>query len=176
MIETPVEPDKDPDDPILPDEGEKEPGQLYVLANWLLSDRMGSIRHVITRYEKGSLMEKFFGIGYTFQIDGQWRTDVVEMDFVAIFLKQGIIGLVVYMVPILYFAVLCIRKLFKQIKNFWELEPALVYTYAILMGLGCAFLAGHVLVAPAVSIYIAICIIKLYAFLEENEEQGRLQP
>lgn len=141
------------------------------LTDWLLSGRIGAIQDVINRYTHGSLMEKLFGIGYTFQIDGQWRTDVVEMDFVAIMLKQGMVGLAIYMIPLLYFAVVCIKKLIKQLKHFWELESAFIYTYGILIGLSCAFLAGHVLVAPAVSIYIAICIVKLYANLTEREER-----
>lgn len=173
MIEDQEKPD--PDDPEQPGE-EEEPSEVYLLANWILSNRLSNIDHVIKRYENGSLMEKLFGIGYLFQINGTWCSDVVEMDFVAIFLKQGIIGLTVYMIPILCFAILCIRKLFRQLKQFWDLEPAFIYTYAILMGLACAFLAGHVMVAPAVSIYIAICIVKLYAFLTEHEEQALLQP
>jgi hypothetical protein len=139
--------------------------------DWLLSGRIGAIQDVIKRYIDGSLMEKLFGIGYTFQIAGEWRTDVVEMDFVAILLKHGIVGFAIHMIPLLYFAVVCIKKLFKQLKHFWELESAILYTYGILIGLGCAFLAGHVLVAPAVSIYIAACIVMLYGNLTEREEQ-----
>lgn len=139
--------------------------------DWLLSGRIGDIQDVMSRYVDGSWMEKLFGIGYTFQIAGEWRTDVVEMDFVAILLKHGMVGLAIYMIPLLYFAVVCIKKLIKQLKYFWELESAVLYTYGILIGLGCAFLAGHVLVAPAVSIYIAACIVKLHANLTEREER-----
>ena len=168
-------PETVPEEPVEPgEEPEEEPSQFYLVVNWLLKDRLGSVDHVFKRYENGSLMEKLFGIGYTFQINGKWHSDAVEMDFIAIYLKQGIIGMAVYLMPILYFAVVCICKLFRQLKRFWELEPAFVYTYAILMGLACAFLAGHVLVAPAVSVFIAICIVKLYAFLTEYEEKARL--
>ena len=139
--------------------------------DWMLSGRIGAIQNVINRYVDGSWMEKLFGIGYTFQIAEELRTDVVEMDFVSILLKHGVVGFVIYMSPLLYFAVVCIKKLLKQLKYFWELESAILYTYAILIGLGCAFLAGHTLVAPAVSIYIAACIVKLYGNLTEREEQ-----
>ena len=168
----------EPDDPNDPEDGEEaEDNQFFVFANWLLSGRLYNVQNVFERYGNGSWTEKLFGIGYTFMIDGKWKSNVVEMDFISIFLKHGIVGFCVFVAPLIYFAVLCAIKLFKQLKLFWELEPAFVYLYATIIGLGCAFLAGHVLVAPAVSIYIAICTVKAYAYLtnrdiaEGNEEQ-----
>ena len=152
-----------------PEKGDNNKSKKVFLAlNWLLSNRLTNIEHVVERYSNGTLSEKLFGIGYIFKIGEKLASDVVEMDFVSIFLKHGIIGAAVHIAPIIYFAVLCIIKLFKRIKKFWELENAFVYTYSILIGLGCAFVAGHVLVAPAVSVYIAIFIVKLYACLTDE--------
>lgn len=146
-----------------------ENDQILAVTDWLLSGRLSSIQNVVKRYAQGSWMDKLFGIGYNFKVDGKWNSDVVEMDFIAICLKHGIVGLAVFMAPLIYFAVICIIRLFKKLREFWELEDAFTYTYAILIGLGCAFVAGHVLVAPAVSIYIAICTVKLYACLKGGE-------
>ena len=142
--------------------------KLYTIANWLLSSRLDANKVVVDRYADGNWAEKLFGIGYTVQIDGKEHIKAVEMDFIAIFLRHGIVGFAIFMTPLVYAVGLCIIKLFKRIKDFWNQEPALVYLYAVLIGLACAFLAGHVLVAPAVSIYIAACLVKCYACLTEE--------
>lgn len=163
--------------PTEPDNGEENTNedQFMAVTDWLLSGRLSSIQNVVKRYAQGSWMDKLFGIGYNFKVDGKWNSDVVEMDFIAICLKHGIVGLAVFMAPLIYFAVICIIRLFKALRKFWELEAAFTYTYAILIGLGCALVAGHVLVAPAVSIYIAICTVKLYAYLTNFEEMQKTE-
>lgn len=154
---------------VLPEDTEADTSdRLFLVVNWLLSYRLTASEDTFSRYAGGNWAEKLFGIGYTFQIDGQWRSDVVEMDFISIFLKHGIVGFSVFMAPLVYMLTLCVINLFKRLRNFLNLEPAFVYLYAVLIGLACAFLAGHVLVAPAVSVYIAICIVKCYAFLTEK--------
>ena len=162
--ETPI---TNQDDAISSDK-EIKSDKIYAIINWLLSNRLSNIERVIEKYADSSLSEKLLGIGYIFKVDENWVSDTVEMDFVAIFIKQGIIGFGIYLMPIVIFAVICIVELLKKLKSFANLDVVIVYAYGVLIGLACAFVAGHVLVAPAVSIYIAVFIVKLYAYLKEH--------
>lgn len=145
--------------------------KLYLVANWLLSNRLVMYEDAVERWTEGNPGEKILGLGYVFDIDKERYDTVIEMDFVALLINHGYVGFFIYMVPIIGFAVICLKKAIKNIKDLLEMYPLVVYAYAILIGLACAFLAGHVLIAPGVSIYIAICIIKLYGFLVEYSKK-----
>lgn len=145
---------------------------LYGFLNWLLSNRLYNVQDIVLRFSSAHPAEILFGIGYTFQINGVWRADPIEMDFVSILINHGVVGFAVCMAPLVCFAGLCVFKLFKQLRRFFELESAFVYLYAAVIGLGGGFLAGHVLVSPAVSLYVAICIVKCYAFLNEGNDHS----
>lgn len=140
--------------------------KTFLIANWLLSDRLIIIIPAIDAYLKSSLPQKLFGLGYIFETPANTTfKNLIEMDFAALIINHGIIGFLIYIVVIGIFAVICIKKFFKNIKQFFLMERELTYIYAILITIACAFLAGHVFVAPAVSIYPAIIIIKLFAEL-----------
>ncbi len=146
--------------------------RVFLLANWILSDRLITIAPAVSSYIEGDALQFLFGLGYEFETpSGKIYSALIEMDFMALLINHGFIGLILYFTPIIYFAVICIKKFFANIKTaFFEMETALAYTYSILITLGCAFLAGHVLIAPAVSIYLAIIIIKLFDTLNNSSE------
>ncbi|MBQ6824162.1 MAG: O-antigen ligase family protein [Clostridia bacterium] len=152
-------------------DGDVISGKGYLVLNWFLSDRLYYAENAISAYANADTIHKLFGLGNHFQLkDG--RT-LIEMDFLALLINNGVLGLVLYLIPILYFAALCIFMLFKNIRHILRMQKELLYTYVVLIGLGAALVAGHVLVAPAVSVYVAILIVKLYASLK-NEEYKEL--
>ncbi|MBR2616571.1 MAG: O-antigen ligase family protein [Clostridia bacterium] len=167
------EEDTDPDD-VLEESGAEwnEDGlgyKIFLVANWLLSNRLVMIAPAFLGYINAPLSQILFGMGYTFRLpDGELFDYLIEMDFLALVINHGIVGTLIFLAPILYFAVICLKRLFRLWKRFFELQEAVASIYSILIALGCAFLAGHVLVAPAVSIYLAIAIVKLYATLEQK--------
>ncbi len=143
--------------------------KTFLVANWLLSDRLVIIIPAIDAYLKSSLPQKLFGMGYIFETPANTTfKNLIEMDFAALLINHGIIGLLIYILVIGIFAVICIKKFFGNIKQFFLMEQEFTYIYAILITIACAFLAGHVFVAPAVSIYSAIIIIKLFAELNSR--------
>lgn len=138
--------------------------KAYLIVNWLLSNRLIMYEDAIIRYEEGSILEKAFGLGYDFNIGDKRFTSEIEMDFVALLVNHGWVGLIIYILPILIWVFICIRGIIKNIGAFLKMPQIIVYGYSCGIGAVCAALAGHVLISPAVSIYIAIYMVKLYAF------------
>ena len=79
---------------------------------------------------------------------------MVEMDYVDLFYRHGIIGFLLYMALFLTFV-------FRAIKdNFREKDQGKKITFflSLILSLLLAFLTGHVLLAPAVSIFVALLL------------------
>lgn len=158
----------EPDEPDEPDDGDNDgnndskPNKLFLIANWLLSDRLVMSKPAFNAYTNGTVLQKFFGLGYAFKTSsGGIYSKQIEMDYFALLINHGIVGLLVHLAPVIAFAVICIKRFFKNIKNIFSMSNEVGYIYSILIALGCAFIAGHVLVSPSVSIYLAILIVKL---------------
>lgn len=145
------------------------PGKLYYIVNWLLSNRLDYTKSAFATFEDASLLGKILGIGYNFTApNGNVVEKVIEMDVIALVINNGILGFLLFMAPIVAFAAICIKKFFKHIKHFFSMQNIFGYICSILIMIMCAALSGHIFVAPAVSVYLAIIIIKLFAALEEE--------
>lgn len=146
--------------------------KAFLMANWILSNRLVITAPAFESFGESSVLHKLVGMGYIFKtVGGKTYDKLIEMDFVALIINHGFLGTLLYLIPIMYLAVICIKKFFAQIKSFFSMKKQIAYIYSILIALGCAVLAGHVLIAPSVSIYLAIIIIKLYASLNKKTEE-----
>ena len=144
--------------------------KLFNKANQLLSNRLIFAKPAFYAYGNASLTQKLFGMGYHFEtVDGDVFIQHIEMDFVALFINYGILGLLIHVTVLGIFAVICIKRFFKKIKNILCMENEITYIYSILITLFVALLAGHTLVAPAVSIYLAVAIVNLYSQLANQK-------
>lgn len=160
--ESVVEKENDNDnDNVREDEEDIKDTKAYIIINWLLSNRLVYVEGTVDRYCTGTLSEKILGLGYSYKIGKEINSNLIEMDFLALLFYHGVLGFIFYIIPILYFAMYCIKKIWGLRKSLWKNENLVVYTYGILIGLACAAVSGHVLIAPAVSIYIALLIVKL---------------
>ncbi len=143
--------------------------KLFNTANSLLSNRLIFSKPALIAYDKASITQKLLGMGYNFKTaDGEVFIQHIEMDFIAIFINYGILGFLIYIAFIGIFAVICIKKFFKKIKSILYMKNEIMHIYSIIITLFVAFLAGHTLVAPAVSIYLAIVVINLYSMLDNQ--------
>ena len=107
-------------------------------------------------FKKSDLNEKLFGLGYT-----RYDLRLVEMDICDIFYRGGIVGLIIYVMPFIYFGYLIIKKIFTK----FNLNIANSYL-SLGFGVMLAVLSGHVLVSPAVNIYLALIILLLLTELD----------
>ena len=120
------------------------------------------------KFINGSIKNKLIGIGFIENKDGEVKQlKLTEMDYFDLLFCNGIVGMLIFAFPIIVIGSLIIYKLVKK-----ERKIGIEEVYSVSMAAIIAFLAGHVLVAPAVSIYIVIIVLRYYF---ENEEDKTLE-
>ncbi len=125
-----------------------------------------------TIYDKQSIGEKLFGIGFSNRtsINDKNILKLVEMDFFDIWFHCGIVLLVIYLiiiVPLLF------KFLIYLLKNRLILSlEEYVFGYSIVLCIAIATVAGHVFSSPAVSIYLAFLI---FMFLNDINERKSIK-
>lgn len=140
-------------------EKEKEPIIQSKILRILLSSRNYYFENTYTDYLNASLPHKLFGLGYA----GFYKESpkLIEMDFFDLFFAFGIIGCIVLFLPVITVLWFLIKTLITNIQSLFRIENLLL-VISIGLGFGIAFVAGHVLYAPAVSIYLALALVLLF--------------
>ena len=131
-----------------------------VFDHFIFSERLSFWNKTSKVYKKSTFLSKLLGIGYisNYSTD-QVSMKMVEMDFVDIFYRHGIIGFIVYISSLILLLYKTIKKKYKEkIKN----NLVEIYFISLLFSLLLAFLTGHVLISPSVSIYVALMISLFY--------------
>lgn len=126
----------------------------------LLSSRDIFLVNKNNEFKEANFGQKLFGLGYSTTKENS-HTKMIEMDFFDLFYAFGIIGFLLYMIPIVYFLLSFFRSLLKNGRTFFSFENILMFL-GLIIGIGVSVLAGHVFSAPAVSIYVAIIMVYLY--------------
>jgi hypothetical protein len=132
------------------------------------SSRDVYLRHTLAEFRQAPPAQKLFGMGYA----GNYRQKpkLVEMDFFDLFFALGAIGTAIWCLPLLW---LFGRGLRVWIRKGWPGSTITVSMWmAALLGLGVAGMVGHVLTAPAASIYLAAVI----PMLARESHRTALQP
>lgn len=141
--------------------------KVYLVINWLLSNRLVYAETTVNRYCTGTISEKILGLGYEYKTGKDITNHLIEMDFLALQFYHGILGIIIYLLPIIYLALYCLKRIWVYRKDFWKNDIAIIYIYGILIGFACAAVSGHVLIAPAVSLYMDVIIVKLVKCLDK---------
>lgn len=136
-----------------------DPFLQSALVKRILSSRNIYFEDIYVDYKEAGLVHKLFGLGYA----GFYKEDpkLIEMDFFDWFFSYGVLGFVLLMLPFIALLWRVIQACFRDFLAFLRTENILLCV-ATGLGIGVAFLAGHVLYAPAVSIYLAIAFALLY--------------
>lgn len=114
-------------------------------------------------YEKAPLSQKVLGMGYSGNYKGEPK--LIERDFHDWFYSFGIGGLVLLLLPFVYFGLKIIRLVLTKFKQLFTVKYVLIMT-GIGLALGISFIAGHVLMAPGVSFYLVLISAYLLVDLE----------
>lgn len=151
-----------------------ESSRFYRTANWLLSNRLAHALPTIKTYAGSDLAGKLFGVGYM-RYEGAPASmeKALEMDFLTLLLRHGILGTILYVIPLLYFLFRILKQIFVRFRKVFGSIWYCTYLYALLLGVGIAFFAGHVLTAPAVSIYIAVILILSEKEIQKWKQEDR---
>lgn len=121
----------------------------------ILSGRSDFLYDMTAQYSKAPLSQKLLGMGF----GGNYtiHPKLIEMDFLDWYFNFGLIGFVLLFLPLLCIGFRILSSLFKY--RFSDITAPIIFTgAAVCLGMGSAFVAGHVLSSPAVSIYLAVLI------------------
>ncbi|MDD2435446.1 MAG: O-antigen ligase family protein [Bacilli bacterium] len=119
-------------------------------------------------YEKADWDDKLFGIGITNRpdINNEKIKKAIEMDIYDILFKFGIIGTIILLLPYLYIFMIVLN--YFNHKRKLQIDQ-LIYGYSVAIAILIAYMAGHVLGAPSVAIYLTISMVMLVKRLEISE-------
>lgn len=164
VVEPPV--DQEPDSNVFTEEESQEMEEIverpaYRIMNWLLSNRLTKAVPVHVHFMNESSATKAFGIGYFEETGKIDLSTQVEIDFLSIFYRHGVLGTIILLLPM---ACIIIRELRRALKNFSLIvsnTELLVLLLIVMYSLAFALITGHVIVSPAVSIYVSLILIYL---------------
>ena len=99
----------------------------------------------------------------------QGETFDPENDFPAIFFYYGIVGVLLYVAFLGYFAWLLIKDIFRSLKKLPV--DKVVIALSLVLSMGCAELSANVLRRPNASIYISLLLAYAYYVCKVQKEQ-----
>lgn len=141
-----------------------------LIDRFIFSDRLTYLNNTRSNYQKSSVVEQFIGLGYI----ENYSTDevsckMIEMDIFDILYRHGLIGFIIYFLPVIIFIKKAYISLFTTLdkRNCYE---KVAYLLAISLLLITSVVAGHVLLSPAVSIYLTLFIINSIKFATTRGE------
>lgn len=134
-----------------------------VIDHFIFSERLTFWKNTHNVYKKSNLTSKLVGIGYidNYSTD-QVSMKTVEMDYVDIFYRHGMIGFVLYMGSFFYMLIKIIRKYFQYSKMNNRNKIVQAYMLSLVLSTILALLTGHVLTSPSVSIFVALIFNLFY--------------
>ncbi|GAB6445144.1 MULTISPECIES: O-antigen ligase family protein [Bacillus] len=149
---------------VIKEEEHKE-GELTdsEMKSLIYSDRDKFLKVYKQYYKEAPLSQKLFGMGYA----GNYTTKMklVEMDFHDLFFAFGIVGFLMYVLPLLYFGIKIFIRIITNFKKLFSVKHMLLAS-TLVLSLGIGFMSGHVLTAPAVSIFFVVILAYLIVDLE----------
>lgn len=128
----------------------------------LLSSRNLFFTQQYNQFLNADLPQKLFGMGYAGNYTDTRK--LIEMDLFDMFFSYGILGTLFLLMPLWIVLGLLLKSIFTNFKYVFLIENVALVT-SIALGFGVAMIAGHVLFAPAVSIYLALSMVILLANL-----------
>lgn len=134
----------------------------------IFSGRNNLLKHKFKSFKKSSLFQKFIGIGYYEKTKEGYVARSVEMDLFDLFFSYGILGFILMLIlPGYLIVVLLYRYLSNFTKNFKNVKlNAIIFT--VFLGFSVSIVAGHVISAPSVSIYLAMLLMLAYSELTQK--------
>lgn len=130
------------------------------LDHFIFSQRLSFLEETHKNYQDAPSLEKMFGIGYIekFQTEEENRK-LIEMDFFDVFYRHGVIGFFLFILP--FFVILG-----KVCRNTWIKKEKKTEDFCFALSMMIVFFTssfvGHVLVAPAVSVFVVFLVISQY--------------
>ena len=121
---------------------------LDFVNRFIFSDRLTYLSGTNLNFIWSRYIEKILGLGFIESFGTSYvYIKSIEMDFFEIFYRTGIIGFLIYIIPFI--------NVFREkafVPTVIDLEK--IIKFSSFLALAVAFLVGHTLISPAVSIYL----------------------
>lgn len=129
----------------------------------ILSRRLFSAASSVQVFLDRGLIAKLLGIGYANTPAYGYRVEfMIEMDPLAILVRHGILGFLLYFAPYAAFFVTILRRFFRRPLKALSSLKYCSYLYSCLFALAIALIVGHALVSPSVSIFVLVTAMQLW--------------
>jgi len=159
--------------PPIPAEGEEgeapPPGSVRQWSSWqlmALNGREEFFGTVLYYFEHAPVIQKAFGMGIGGNYTGE-EPRIIEMDILDWFFGFGFIGTLILVLPLVFVIGSILVFIFKQ--RFRTLNATALFSgIGACIGLGAAFIAGHILSSPASGFYLALFLGFLYGLLKQK--------
>ena len=137
----------------------------------LLSGRNKFFKNTLKKYNSSSTTDKAIGIGYISPKKSVLQENkLIEIDYFDIFFCHGIIGTVIYIIPLAILIFVSIKRFFAKFITNIKNHTLTFMIYSILIGFGIALTAGHVFTAPAVSMVLILSILEMFSLLKYEKD------
>ncbi len=130
-----------------------------IFDHFIFSERLTFLGNKKDIYDNSSIYQKLFGIGY---LENYKETKLIEIDYYDIYYSHGLIGFIVFFSIYIYVLIDLIKG--KHIIDFDRCMISISLFLVIILSM----FSGHIITAPAVSIFVAILIIYLK---EKNKKE-----
>lgn len=129
--------------------------KLLYLINRVTSNRILYFFENWKGYTSNGISTVLFGFGWADRpsLEKMYYKTLIEIDIFDILLHYGIIGFLLYFAPVLFL----VYKFFCKLK--YVRMESYAYILAAVLAVGISCIAGHVLGAPAVSIYLILLLL-----------------
>ena len=121
----------------------------------LLSRRLLNAAPAVEAFRSGPLLRKLFGVGYANAPCYGRRIDFsIELDGLSILIRHGVVGFLLFFLPYAAVIVCLIVGFFRRPGAILANLRQCTLLYSALAAFAISFLAGHVITAPAVGIFM----------------------
>ena len=125
----------------------------HLIDHFVFSQRLTFLKNTNSNFKKVSITEKVLGMGYVENYGTVDEVDkTVEMDYFDVFYRHGIIGSIIFYIIVIPFIVVFVKTKYEN--SLLDLEFKLSLILILLLSL----FSGHVLVAPSISIFVALIV------------------
>src|SRR5699024_5623167 len=138
---------------------------LISLVTAVFASSINAMRNKKNR--RALFIQKIFSMGYGGNFVDEPK--LVQMDAIDLFFNFGLIGIIILLLPVLYIGYRIIANIIYTRLTAVD-QPLLFTGLAVGLGFGTAFVAGHVVSAPAASIYLAALLSHLLVLSEERQK------
>lgn len=137
----------------------------------LLSGRNKFLQSTSQKYLQSSARDKMLGIGYVdVENNSIVERKLIEIDYFDVFFCHGIIGTLIYLIPLAIILFTLIKKFFKDFIANIQNAKLIFILYSISIAFGIALMAGHVFTAPAVSMFLILNLLEMLIILNKKED------